>query len=365
LATARTGKSRSVRPKNARGSAMKPFSLDHLSDVEFEQFCFDLLGELGFINIRWRKGSGLSTSPSDRGRDIVCQRECEDVDGNRYFETWFVECKHSRRGVSPDKIAGSLIWAAAERPDRLLLVASNFFSNPTHDCVADYVRNNTPSFRIKLWERPDLEKLTITKSRLRRKYSVGDDFSFLALIHPAHLLYIKDCPLNTMGYLFSLLETLEPGKRDTLMGWVYSSIIRPRYREAITGKETLLELRIDEVSYEVFKKRCSDLTNVIEEHLLVISIVTFVLQAMLHIGNTTATDEVKDRFTHMIEFFERGDLDEGETAGDRNRFLNMLREGKETADTRAQDNYALYEYLCENIVSRLLLQNILTETGTR
>src|SRR5437870_2925217 len=110
---------------------MDAFSLDHLNETEFEQFCYDLLAELFFVNINWRKGTGLSSSPSDRGRDIVCQLLHKGVDGKQYFETWFVECKHYKQGVPPDKIQGAISWAVSERPDKLLIIASNFLSNPT------------------------------------------------------------------------------------------------------------------------------------------------------------------------------------------------------------------------------------------
>lgn len=38
---------------------MNQFSLDHLDSTEFEEFCFDLLGSLGFTNLDWRKGTAL------------------------------------------------------------------------------------------------------------------------------------------------------------------------------------------------------------------------------------------------------------------------------------------------------------------
>jgi hypothetical protein len=44
---------------------------DDMDETEFEEFCFGLLGELGFVNLDWRKGTGLASSPSDSGRDIV------------------------------------------------------------------------------------------------------------------------------------------------------------------------------------------------------------------------------------------------------------------------------------------------------
>jgi hypothetical protein len=148
------------------------FSLDHLADSEFEEFCAYLLAELGLININWRKGTGLGTSPADRGRDIVCQLSAKDIDGTMYNETWFVECKHYRQGVPPVKLHSALAWATAERPDKLLFIASNFLSNPCKDFLEEFSINNRPPFRIKYWERPDLARLTIGKDVLLKKYQI-------------------------------------------------------------------------------------------------------------------------------------------------------------------------------------------------
>jgi len=47
---------------------MKPpkhrLSFNKLSDTEFEEFTYDLLEELGFVNLDWRKGTGKKTSPA-------------------------------------------------------------------------------------------------------------------------------------------------------------------------------------------------------------------------------------------------------------------------------------------------------------
>ncbi len=151
---------------------MQPFSLDHLTDTQFEEFCYDRLSELGFTNMSWRKGTGLFSSPSDRGRDIECQLVREDVDGDTILETWFVECKHYKQGVPPNAIQGALSWATSERPDKLLIIASNFLSNPTKDFLEDFASNNKPSFKIKCWERPRLERLSLDKLNLLKKYKV-------------------------------------------------------------------------------------------------------------------------------------------------------------------------------------------------
>src|SRR3989338_5383601 len=104
-------------------------SFDRLDDTQFEEFCFDLLHELNLVNIDWRKGTGKKTSPSDRGRDIVCQEVRTDVDGSVQLETWFVDCKHFKKGVPPTELQNLLSWAEAERPQVALIITSNFLSN--------------------------------------------------------------------------------------------------------------------------------------------------------------------------------------------------------------------------------------------
>src|SRR3954471_7455262 len=54
--------------------------------TDFEEFCHDLLIELGFVNVDWRKGTPKRASSSDRGRDLVAQRELTDVDGHTRLE---------------------------------------------------------------------------------------------------------------------------------------------------------------------------------------------------------------------------------------------------------------------------------------
>lgn len=130
-----------------------------MSPTEFEEFCFELMRQHGFVNLDWPKGTGTNASPADSGRDIVGQLRREDVDGTSYLETWFVDAKHHKTGVPPDKVTGLLAWAQAERADVALIIASNFLSNPCKDFLAAHERNNKPYYRIKWWERPTLQRL--------------------------------------------------------------------------------------------------------------------------------------------------------------------------------------------------------------
>lgn len=128
---------------------MRSISFNNLSPTEFEEFCFDLLQKLGFFNIDWRKGTGLKTSPADRGRDIVFQREYPDVDGTKYFETWFAECKHYTKGLPPKELQNLLSWGNAERPEGVIIIVSNFLSNSAKDYLENYRKNNKPAYKIR------------------------------------------------------------------------------------------------------------------------------------------------------------------------------------------------------------------------
>ena len=156
-------------------ATMDSFSLDHLTSEEFEQFCYELLKLKGFKNVSWRKGTGLSTSPSDQGRDIEGQQIREIIGNKVFLETWFFECKHYKVGVPPDKIFGNLTWAQGQCPHFLVLIASNFFSNATKNYLEDYKKNNRPFFQIILWEKKDLEEISLPFPSFLEKYGISPE----------------------------------------------------------------------------------------------------------------------------------------------------------------------------------------------
>lgn len=51
--------------------SVKSLQFKNLTSTEFEEFCHDLLCQLGFLNVDWRKGTDKDSSPSDSGRDII------------------------------------------------------------------------------------------------------------------------------------------------------------------------------------------------------------------------------------------------------------------------------------------------------
>lgn len=111
-------------------------------------------------------------APQTVGRDIACQEVRRDVDGSVHLETWFIDCKHFKRGVPPTELQNLLTWAEAERPNVALFIISNFLSNPSKDYLENYRINRKPPFKIKVWEKPTIEKLVSRKLSLLRKYDL-------------------------------------------------------------------------------------------------------------------------------------------------------------------------------------------------
>ena len=144
---------------DAESALLSSISFEGLDSTEFEEFCYDLLVDRGFVNVDWRKGTPKQASPADRGRDIVAQLQRKDVDGHVYMETWFVDCKHYKTGVPPDALTGLMTWAQTERPAVALIISSGFLSNAAKDWLKDYESSNRPLFRLRYWERPQLSSM--------------------------------------------------------------------------------------------------------------------------------------------------------------------------------------------------------------
>ena len=143
-----------------------------LTSVLFEEFCFDLLRRIGFSNLDWRKGTPKNSSPADSGRDIIAHEQREDVDGSRFSDVWFIDCKHYSKAVPPAELQNALAWAEAESPNVLLFIASGYFSNPAKEYLEKYRQNRQPPFRIKRWELPQIEHLTRGLRSLLDQYDV-------------------------------------------------------------------------------------------------------------------------------------------------------------------------------------------------
>lgn len=339
------------------------FSLNHLNPTEFEEFCFDLLGCLGFTNVNWRKGTGHASSPSDQGRDIECERMVKDIDGKSFFEKWFVECKHYKSGVPSEKIQGVLSWATSKRPDRVLIIASNFLSNQCKNYIDEYNRENRPSFKIKFWEEKDLESLTIGQSLLLKKYNIGSDFSFVNVMHPNHLMYIKKMHLFTLDSFFKIMDSVEATKRDKILDFAYILIIDPKFKNPVTGNEKLGNLLIDEISYEHFKNKCYE----IEKNNKNISVANYVtdvvLKSCFNSGDITTLDQsIKDlesmRESLQNELLIKKGLSNDSSVEFIESTLKQINSLINDLPNQNEERYSIYNFFCEHVLSFLFMEEI-------
>lgn len=153
--------------------ALGSLDFSGLDTTQFEDFCFDLITASGFSNVDWRKGTPLSSSPADRGRDIVAHSSLSDIDGHGYEQTWFIDCKHYARGVPPEALQGTIAWANAERPDVVLFIASGYLTNGAKDWISDFQRTSIPPYRIRVWEKPQLLRLVEPNLDVAFRHDVG------------------------------------------------------------------------------------------------------------------------------------------------------------------------------------------------
>lgn len=333
------------------------FALDHLSDTEFEEFCFDLLKSLDFVNLNWRKGTGLASSPSDQGRDIQGLLLRNDIDGSQHHEQWFIECKHYMKGVPPEKIQGAISWANAKRPDVLLIIVSNFLSNPAKNYIEEYQKQNKPAYRIKVWELKDLDGISAGRNDLRRKYGLPSDLNFLSVLNNYHIAYAMKPQLNTIEYFIELMDSLNAEKRDEAFAMTYFDIVQPRFREPISGDETIGDLKLDRDDYPAFRQRCLSITSDASPTFVHMT-VTSALSWLFNMADKSALKEMEDTQKFLIERLE-ADIAE-ETDGDKKaRLENMLelpRRSLRELPERVERLYGIYTYLCEELVRKLLAE---------
>jgi hypothetical protein len=332
------------------------FHVNDLNDTQFEEFCFDILKSLDFVNLRWRKGTGLSSSPSDQGRDIEGELLRKDIDGSAHRERWFVECKHYTKGVPPDRIQNAISWANAERPDVLLIIASNFLSNPTKNYLEAYQEKHRPSYRIKIWELKDLENLTAGRNDLRRRYGLPTDVALISILNNYHVVYSMKPQLNTIEYLVELMDRLDPKKRDEAFAMTYFDVINPRFREPISGEETLGELMTDAVDYGAFRATCLSLKSTTSPS-FVHRLVSSALAWMFHAADKTSLPEAESKLKSLIEHAES---ELAAADDDQRQFLVKMRdrtkEHLEKLPARLNHGYKVYTYICEELVQKLLTE---------
>jgi len=321
---------------------VKKFSFDSLTPVQFEEFCYDLLKAMNFVNLNWRKGTGFEASSSDSGRDIEC--ELLFSFGNRQCsEKWFVECKHHKKAVSQKEIYGFICSLDAEKPDRGLIIVSNSLSNP---CKAWVVKLNDTKkpLKIEYWELKDLESFVESRPSLLGRYKFSDSFEFSEKMHPLHLQYISEGGGYTLDYFFNIIENNI--KRDKFLHEVYFGIIDPKFRKPKT-----------EYDYRTFKEGCYNLLSYIGEDFLVKSIVNLIL-GKLYGNKMSISTEIANQQLFLDILKENRVIitnkNKEENLKENQKTRKQIEDHIEDMQRMIDEYYSLYISFCDDILPKLI-----------
>lgn len=336
-------------------------SLNELNSTQFEELCYDLLLKLGFKNINWRKGTGKSSSPSDGGRDIEASLIVTDIDNKEYEEKWYIECKHYEKGVPPDKISGAITWASAEKVDKLLIIASNFLSNPCKQYI-EKTRNQV-SFKIKIWENKDLEIMLNNHIDLVHKYNIKNNTNVIELINPYHIIYISSLQYNTLRYFYSVLEKIDVEKREELLADTYYLFTKIKSKKPMDMDTKIIETIENPYTYDNFKKVCESNLESTTEMFLVNGIVNMTLQILFHGGNINKIDYFIEQRKMLIESMKivakRDEVNSTKNDNYINGLIEKYQKDLDKLPSQVKESYDLYNYFCNNVVAELLKENYL------
>jgi len=309
----------------------------HLSKTEFEELCYDIIVAKGFTNVDWRKGTGKSSSPSDNGRDIEADKITVDIDKSTSLLKYFFECKHFEQGVPPNVILGALSWAEAERPFCLVIVTSNFLSNPCKNHLKTYKENNKPKFLIKTWENKLLEEFLSDEKNICLKWNLSIQGVSYKYINKYHLAYVTKTQLNTFDYLFTILDNYDKDIRDTILQWIYTSY----YINSSLGKEE---------KYESFKKHIKDNIALYNDPVMVHQIISEALSYAYRLGDIADKTNVRKRLNFFINQARQKDGPDESKDG----FIKFMTESIDSLDERCDKYNKYYNDFCDNVVFDLM-----------
>ena len=225
--------------------------------------------------------------------------------------------------------------------------------------IDDFKENNRPAFRVKVWERKDLEQFASSRPALANRYKL--QLPDLALsVHPAHLQYMLSPSFNSLDYFFETLDSLDAGIRDQLLGFSFFSVINPRFKEAATGNEMLKDLMVDAVDYNSFRARCHELASQgVGAEFLVYAIVCETLAWARDFGDPSKVDAVIGWHRRAIAYCSKQLLTEKHPQR-RATFESMIvrsRESIDTAPAQQRTWASYYKNFCESVLPRLRLED--------
>jgi hypothetical protein len=177
---------------------------EKLSGLEFEELCFDLLLRLGFHNLIWRQGGG------DSGRDIEAMFTSTNPLIGPHPERWFFECKNHVGGINVDDLNSKVAWAAAAKPDHLVVMTSSYLTNPARHWFDEIAKTSPIGFHTV--EGKQLKQLILGFPQLIARYFADENQKLLSEAFRAWVLHGL---YPDVAMLARLQDLLSPERLET------------------------------------------------------------------------------------------------------------------------------------------------------
>jgi hypothetical protein len=340
---------------------------EELTPEQFEHFCYDLIIELGYHSIKWKKGSINSITVGDQGRDIEAKKTTIYPDNTREDENWFFECKHYTKTVNQKDIINLTTWSEAERPAHSVFITSSMLSNSATTWVETYNKRND-KFKLHIWDRYKLNEILQGKSTLLRKYNLTEDknFEFLKLLHPAHLTYLKMPSFNTLDYFFNLYENYDFHDDKDIVFLLYSGTIGFQTRKPLNKNEKMKDLILDEVTYLKLKEKIFEQKAAFQESFIVRSLVYTILHWLSFYSDTSDDTTIKNNektIKHLSLLKSRPEIQEM-LGYDEAQIDQMIKYHKESLMTipKTQIEYKdKYDKFCTQVLEKLYNEDLFSK----
>jgi hypothetical protein len=176
-------------------------------------------------------------------------------------------------------------------------------------------------------------------------------------MHPIHLDYVKTHPFNDFAELFSVIDQLDPKKRDAAMMDTFCQFVSMRKKSPdLHGvREPWDVLWDDYANYKRFKEECQRLPANLNESFLVLGIVSYTLS--LRFGwaelDKEAIIAISQKYIgEMTEHVKNTPTEEGRQW--QRQMIESTRKRIANIDNEIAEARELYTYICENLARPLL-----------
>ncbi|MGE0273774.1 MAG: restriction endonuclease, partial [Alphaproteobacteria bacterium] len=289
---------------------------------------------------------------------IVATQMRRDPDGAEHPEQWFVQCKRYEKGVPPETLQGALAWSTAERPAVLVFAVSNFLSNPSKTFLEDYSEHNRPPFKIRIWERKDLERMLAGRVRLIARFGLEPEAPYVGA-HKAHIEYLFSNPINTLRYLFEQFDAMEATDRDELLDYAYFALLASSHLASSGPHAKPPKLR-KKMTYEDFRAASRHLRGTVTESFLVRAIVSWTLAWWWPNANPASVAESHQRQSEMVaHLLDRAR--KSEDAHERSKWEGaaaFVQRQLDDLPRRHARAVVLYNQFCDTVLPRLYLEDV-------